>query len=461
MALRQRIVYRCAAVFSASVFLFILCFSPRVSLQSHAETEGEVKGITGIGWDYTDNVSVATRLDVVFSEFPVGSYFSYTGEPCTCHDKCSYYGGCDCISDYNDPEKGGKLVRLYSCQCMGFAHYMFYKLFGFVDRINYTESEGKYYSLGSLKASEMTVENVKKLFKDVKTGANVRAKGKHSFIVLSTDENGMYIYHANTGEPCKVDGWYWSWERFTERYRGCGIEYIHLPTEYPESTGTYVPPESIGGSSSVARQLGQVRVNTPSVTLRLRSGPSTDTEVLASIPHATLLTVTEISGDWGKVSYDEKQGWVSLAYTKPVLSVTVPNDRFYSYDGISPDMSQIRVALLQEDMTEAPVPPDSYKITYSSPQNGQYTATVTVEEHVVSFPVTLLPFGDLNADKRVTASDAALLAGAVAGKVSLSVRQTEGADLDGNGTVNRNDAVAIVSYLTGKTTQLKPKKEES
>ena len=34
-------------------------------------------------------------------------------------------------------------------------------------------------------------------------------------------------------------------------------------------------------------------------------------------------------------------------------------------------------------------------------------------------------------------------------------------NLDGNGTVNRNDAVAIVSYLTGKTTQLKPKKEES
>ena len=182
---------------------------------------------------------------------------------------------------------------------------------------------------------------------------------------------------------------------------------------------------------------------------------------MASIPHATLLTVTEISGDWGKVSYDGKQGWVSLEYTKPVLSVTVPNDRFYSYDGVSPDMSPIRVTLLQEDMTEITVPSASYKITYSSPQNGQYTATVTVEEHVVSFPVTVLPFGDLNADKRVTASDAALLAGAVAGKVTLSVRQTEGADLDGNGTVDRNDAVAIVSYLTGKTTQLKPKKDES
>ncbi len=191
MVLRRRTFRNVACILLICAFLS----SSLLSVTSHAEPKATIKGIVGIGGDYTDNAYIARRLDVVFSEFPVGSYFSYTGKACTCHNKCSYYGGCDCISDYNDPEKGNALVRLYSCQCMGFAHYMFYKLFGFIDRTEYKESEGKYYSLGSLKPAEMTVANVKNLFKDAKTEANVRIPGakKHSFIVLSTNDEGMYI----------------------------------------------------------------------------------------------------------------------------------------------------------------------------------------------------------------------------------------------------------------------------
>lgn len=434
-------------------------FLPLFSHTFHAVTQETIKGIEGVGGDFTDNVSVARRLDVVFSEFPVGSYFSYTGEPCTCHNKCSFFGGCDCISDYNDPEKNNALVRLYSCQCMGFAHYMFYKIFGFIDRATeYPENKDKFYSLGSLMPDQMSVENVKALFKDVKTGANVRIPGskKHSFIVLSTDENGMYLYHANTGIPCRVDCWYWTWERFTNYYQSCGIEYVHMPTEYPESVGIYVPPVTSEPPVVDPHQLGQVRVDLPGSTLRLRSQSNTDSETLALIPHATLLNVTEISGEWGKVQYEEKTGWVFLEYTRQVLSVNVPQDRFYSYAGIPTNLSSITVSLLQEDMTLKPVDPSAYEITYSTPEKGKYTATVTVDDQSVSFPMIHLPFGDLNADNLVNATDAGILAGTL----PLTDRQKEGADLDGNGTIDRADVVAILSYLTGKSSEPVPQKKE-
>ena len=60
-----------------------------------------------------------------------------------------------------------------------------------------------------------------------------------------------------------------------------------------------------------------------------------------------------------------------------------------------------------------------------------------------------MPFGDLNADKAVTAADASLLVWAAAGEITLTARQTEGADIDGNGTVDKNDALVIIAYLTG------------
>ncbi len=446
------------AIFSA-VMAGVLAFASTVAPFFVPKTGATVKEIIGVGGDYTENAYVARRLDTVFKEFPVGSYFSYTGEPCTCHNKCSYVGGCDCISDYNDPEKGGELVRLYSCQCMGFAHYMFYKLFGFVDRAqNYPETAEKYYSLGSLKKSEMTVENVKKLFKDVKTGANVRTTGKHSFIVLSTDDEGMYIYHANTGIPCRVDCWYWTWEEFTATYKNYGVEYVHMPTEYPESTGDYIPP-TVSSTPSVPRSVGEVRVNAE-VGLRLRGEPSTGGERLDLIPHTTLLTVTELSGDWGKVEYNGKIGWVFLEYTLPVFDVSLPADRLYAYAHTPPDFSELTVTYLQEDLTKKPVAEGDYTLSYSAPENGRYTVTVTCGEDVLSFPVILLPFGDLNGDGVVTAADASLLTWAAAGELTLTVRQKEGADLNSDGKIDKADALAVIDYLIGKAPLPTPKERE-
>ncbi|MBQ1965698.1 MAG: SH3 domain-containing protein [Clostridia bacterium] len=456
MTRRNRVIYGMISVLVVLAMLGLVLFAPSFAPTSH----GVIKQIKGNGGTFTDNATVARRLDVVFSEYPVGSFFSDTGKACTCHATCNYYDDCDCINTYYDPEKNGEEVRLYSSQCMAFSHYMFYKLFGFVDREwAYPQNVGKFYSLGSLSASQMTVENVKKLFQDVKTGANVRATNKHSFIVLSTDENGLYVYHANTGVACQVDCWYWTWEELTQKYKSVGIQYIHLPVDYPESEGTYVPP-----SETVPEyQGGQVRVNTGTAGLNLRSQPNTNSSVLTSIPHATLLDITQVAAGWGKTTYDDgqsaKTGWIHLGYTLPVLQVSLPEDRFYVYDGVSPDMTEMTVSWLNEDMTVKILKSSEYTVTYSAPVEGQYTVTVTVSDQIRSFSMVGLPRGDLDKDGALTAGDVTLLLQGISSDASFTPRQKEGADVDGNGTVDRNDAQAMMDYLTGKGLPPLPNKE--
>lgn len=60
-------------------------------------------------------------------------------------------------------------------------------------------------------------------------------------------------------------------------------------------------------------------------SLRLRAAATTDSETLAFIGADTLLTITEIAGDWGKTVYHEKEGWVHLGYCT-LVKATEPEE---------------------------------------------------------------------------------------------------------------------------------------
>lgn len=415
-----------------------------------------------IGSDFTDNATVARRLDVIFSEFPVGSYFSYNGKACTCHGgQCHFYGGCNCISIYEDPEKNNESIYLHSVQCLAFAHYSFYKIFGFMDSIYYEENKNLFYSLGALSAAQMTVENVKLLFTDAKTGANIRVRAPHSMVLLKKDDVGLTVLHANVSSACMVKINTYTWQEFTQKYKNSGIEYIYMPVTYPESTGTYVPPADVVSPNGY--QIGKYEITASDSGLRLRAGPSTDHEQLALIPDATVVEVTEISDGWGKVVYDGKTGWIALQYTDYVgplpnsLQVTLTADRSFVYVGKQADFSSVKVEKTAADGTVTLLQPSEYTISYSAPSPGKYTATVTAGDLTATFPITALPMGDVNEDGAVTAADAMLIA---RGESTLTLRQKEGADTDGNGAINQNDALQILRYLTGHVTAIQTKEDE-
>lgn len=81
--------------------------------------------------------------------------------------------------------------------------------------------------------------------------------------------------------------------------------------------GLYTAPETPALFQNDAPALNmQIRLSTTDA-LNLRISPDTSSAVLLVIPEGTSLTCTAFSGDgeWGQVSYNGLEGWISLRYT--------------------------------------------------------------------------------------------------------------------------------------------------
>ncbi len=68
-------------------------------------------------------------------------------------------------------------------------------------------------------------------------------------------------------------------------------------------------------------------VTTPS-SLAIRSGADVSYTALGGVPQTSIVTVTEINGNWGKITYGGITGWISLSYAIPLSmpSLTVSYD---------------------------------------------------------------------------------------------------------------------------------------
>lgn len=188
------------------------------------------------GSSYTSNKVVAARLDKVFATYGPGTYFTYNGKACTDHQTnskcCTTARGCNCRRVLDDG------TDLLAWQCFGFARYVFYTCFGFID--NASVSPGQYVSLGSIPAGQLTAANVKALLTQAKAGAHIRVSG-HSLSVLSTDAKGITVIHANINDKCDVVLQTLTWERFASLYNWRGVEYVNMPKNYPGSDEQTLP----------------------------------------------------------------------------------------------------------------------------------------------------------------------------------------------------------------------------
>lgn len=196
---------------------------------------GTVFAATPKGSDYTSNQTVAARLDKVFATYGPGTYFTYNGKPCTDHDtnpNCATVAagpyGCNCRRVLDDG------TDLLAWQCFGYARYVFYTCFGFID--NASVSPGKFYSLGSIAPGNLTEANVKTLLTQAKTGAHIRLYG-HSMAVLSTSASGITVIHANVDNQCGVVLQTFTWAKFVSTYQWWGIEFVNMPKTYPGGNG--------------------------------------------------------------------------------------------------------------------------------------------------------------------------------------------------------------------------------
>ena len=52
--------------------------------------------------------------------------------------------------------------------------------------------------------------------------------------------------------------------------------------------------------------------------LNVRTGPGSGYSVVTAIPYNKTVSVTQVSGSWGKTTYNGRKGWISLSYAQKV-----------------------------------------------------------------------------------------------------------------------------------------------
>lgn len=142
------------------------------------------------------------------SRYSHGRYYNKIGRACTCHDSSERCTNID----------SNGVGTCYSCekfngaaQCMGFAHYIYYQIWG----VNVSGINNLYQSLSS------SVE-ARDFLWSISSGTEVRVSGSnttgHSIIIANVTGNNVTIYHANGSGGCMVEYETMSFAGFVSNY---------------------------------------------------------------------------------------------------------------------------------------------------------------------------------------------------------------------------------------------------
>ena len=122
---------------------------------------------------------------------------------------------------------GSSYVYVAAAQCMGFAHYIQYLMYGKYDGTTSTLNSGFTQIAKNVSAS---ASNAKTYITKAGAGAHIRTSGStHSMIVVSVTSNGFYYVDANgTSGNNIVRVGYMTWSTFADKYSK--IQYIRYYT---------------------------------------------------------------------------------------------------------------------------------------------------------------------------------------------------------------------------------------
>lgn len=170
--------------------------------------------------NYTGISVQVGKQTLPLAEYPVGG---------KCQKNSMYY-----------PLPDGGTVCVYGYECYGFARYVFYRCFGVVD-CTFAGGKGYYSVVSNVKPSTITTEYLKNILgTKVLAGAHIRVDRSgvdgHSMVFLYCDSQYVYTYEGNYDSQCGVTVNQRTWDEFVAfcKKRN-GIEFIHMPDQYPDS----------------------------------------------------------------------------------------------------------------------------------------------------------------------------------------------------------------------------------
>lgn len=223
-------------------------------------------------------------------------------------------------------------IYLRGSQCVGFGRYVYTALFYKYPQ-NATIDNQLGYSYGSSYAYTNMIEQVlgtktlapgynattlKTLFTACRPGAIMRING-HTMILMAIYNDGCLIYDANFSSSNEVDVRSYTWQSFVDKLGYRGIEALHMPTYYPgytygiDTTGYTLQLDESTAGTYVVYNCTQVNV---------RSGPSTYTSKVTTIPAGEKVTVDGTYGNWAAVTIDGVRRWIYMDYLRGDVLIT-------------------------------------------------------------------------------------------------------------------------------------------
>lgn len=399
---------------------------------------------------YNDGYTLIGDVSIPFAEYMPGTYFTKNGQACVCHANsavdCVANGVyCNCTRYVNID---GVQVDLLAVQCIGFARYCFYRLFGFIDHPQLNPD--LYYNAGTLSYGQVTEAAVKQLFSKLKPGAHIRfklASSQHSVILLSQNENGFTVYQCNSGgngipqASCIVSTKTYTWLSFAN-YAYRGIVHANMPCNYPErleySQTPYEPTNRTDG------------IYTTTTNLRLRERASTESAWLDTISTGTQIYVAEINGEWGRVIYNGKVGYISLAYTyytKQAPQLASDTEGVYAKNGY---VFGLPVGVKAEDLGKL-FSNEGISCDIADNESIKTGAIINITEgESVVYSAIIVLSGDVNGDGLVSTADCAALQGILMGDATKA-HFLYAADVNGDSMQSTTDYKKLKLVLKNKT----------
>ena len=99
-----------------------------------------------------------------------------------------------------------------------------------------------------------------------------------------------------------------------------------ISLDYATKTGNVAAPAATTTAASTASASSAVAgtVYKTNGNMYLRSGNNKSASILGVVPKGTSVTATQISNNWGKITYGGKTGWMSLKYSTKTGTVAAP-----------------------------------------------------------------------------------------------------------------------------------------
>ena len=273
----------------------------------------------------------------LMEKFPNGKYWNHgsgannpdgwTDKPCTHHSACSWYGTCGCNSFEN------------AIQCWGFVLKLAYDAYGVSAR-----KRAKSYSFDGLKAGDILVYN--------------GYYGSEHYLFVTAIKDG-YVYFGDCNGVGVSRGCEIRWgKKSVSELKSKFLYTLSAPYEL-ESSVEEESPSFIEGVYTVHTS------DTSNIPLNVRQSPTTASEIVGQLENGTVVSVTEVNGSWGKITYDGITGWIYLEYTRTD----------------APEICTVSVRTEKIDLSE------QLDIEFSSDTNVEYVVNVKVKNSVESLEV--------------------------------------------------------------------------